>query len=81
MPGHRERYMLRTTFAIAIAGFIVMAVSATAQATPIVPLAVGVTANLSDVTQVSWRRCWRDRWGRVHCRRCWRDRWGRVRCR
>ena len=52
---------MRTTFAIAVAGFVVMAVSGSAQAVPIVPLAVGVTANLSDVTQVSWRRCWRDR--------------------
>jgi hypothetical protein len=49
--------MLRTVFAMAVAGLVFAAVSGTAQAAPIAPLAVGVTAELSDVSQVSWRRC------------------------
>jgi len=73
--------MLRTVLAIAVAGLIFVAVSATAQAAPVAQLPAGVTASLSDLTDVAWRRCWRDSWGRRHCRRCWRDSWGRVRCR
>jgi hypothetical protein len=73
--------MLRTALAIVVAGWVFMIVSGTAQAAPIAPLAIGVTAELGDVMPVGWRRCWRDRWGRLHCRWCWRDRWGRVRCR
>jgi hypothetical protein len=76
-----RRQMLRTAFAVAVAGLIFVAVSGTSQAAPIVPPPAGLTAHLNDVTEVSWRRCWRDRWGRMRCRRCWRDRWGRVRCR
>lgn len=72
--------MLRTVFAIAVAGLIFAAVFGTAQAAPVAPLPAGVTADLSYLTDVQWRRCWRDRWGRLHCRRCWRDGWGRVRC-
>ena len=72
--------MLRTVFAIAVAGFIFAAVSGTAQAAPGAPLPAGVTTGLSNLTDASWRRCWRDRWGRLHCRRCWRDHWVRVRC-
>jgi hypothetical protein len=73
--------MLRTVFAMAVAGLVLAVLPGTAQAAPIAPLAQGVTAELSDVTQISWTRCSRDRWGRRHCRRCWRNRWGRVRCR
>jgi hypothetical protein len=73
--------MLRTALAMLVAGLVLVAVNGSAQAAPIPPLAAGITANVSDVTDVSWRRCWRDRWGRRHCRTCWRDRWGRVRCR
>jgi hypothetical protein len=72
--------MLRTVFAIAVAGLIFVAMSGTAQAVPAAPLPAGVTADFSNLTDVQWRRCWRDRWGRLHCRRCWRDGWGRVRC-
>ena len=72
--------MLRTVFAIAVAGLIFADLSGIAQAAPVAPLPAGITAGLSDLTDVSWRRCWRDRWGRMHCRRCWRDGWGRVRC-
>jgi hypothetical protein len=72
--------MLRTVFAIAVAGLVFASVSGTAQAAPVAPLPTGVT-DLSVLTDVQWRRCWRDRWGRMHCRRCWRDSWGRTRCR
>jgi len=44
------------------------------------PLRAGIVADMSIISDVAWRRCWCDRWGRLHCRRCWRDSWGRVRC-
>ena len=72
---------MRTVFAIVFASLIVAAVPGTAQSAPIPPLLAGTTIHLTDLTEVAWRRCWRDRWGRLHCRRCWRDRWGRVHCR
>lgn len=73
--------MLKTVIAIGLAGLLVVAASRTAQAAPFMPLPKSMIEGLnSDLTQVSWRHCWRDRWGRRHCRRCWRDRWGRVRC-
>lgn len=73
--------MLRTVFAMSVAALLFAAIPGSAKAAPIAPLPAGVAAQLSDVTEVRWRRCWRDRWGRMHCRWCWRDRWGRVRCR
>jgi len=73
--------MLRTIFAMTFAGLVIAAIPGTAQAAPIAPITTGIAAEVSDVLDVAWRRCWRDRWGRVHCRTCWRDRWGRVRCR
>lgn len=73
--------MLRTLFAVAIAGLVFAAVSGTAHAAPIAPLPPGYRVDLGILSDVSWRRCWRDRWGQLHCRRCWRDSWGRVRCR
>ena len=73
--------MLRTLFAVAITGLVFAAVSGTAHAAPIAPLPPGYTVDLGILSDVSWRRCWRDRWGQLHCRRCWRDSWGRVRCR
>jgi hypothetical protein len=72
---------MRTVFAIVFAGLIVAAVPGTAQSAPIPPVPAGTTVQLTDVTEVAWRRCWRDRWGRLQCRRCWRNRWGRVQCR
>jgi hypothetical protein len=60
--------MLRTVFAMAVAGLVLAAVHRTAQAAPIAPLPPGVTADVSGVTDVSRRRCWRTRWGRLHCR-------------
>jgi hypothetical protein len=70
--------MLRTVFAIAVAGLIFAAVSGTAQAAPAAPLSAGVTSDLSNLTDVQWgRNCWRDRWGRVHCRGGgWGPGWG-----
>jgi hypothetical protein len=76
--------MLRTVFAIGIAGLIFAGESGTTQAAPILPLPAAATADLNNLTDVQWRRCWRDRWGRLHCRggrHCWRDRWGRRHCR
>jgi hypothetical protein len=60
--------MLRTALAVSVAALVLAAVNGSAQAAPIPPLAAGITANVSDVRDVSWRRCWRDRWGRVRCR-------------
>jgi hypothetical protein len=45
--------MLRTVFAMAVAGLVLAVLPGTAQAAPIAPLAQGVTAELSDVTQIS----------------------------
>ena len=71
--------MTRTLFAIAIAGVMFAAVPGTTQAAPIAPLAAGATTDNGAVTQVYWRgpgwhhrhwrgrRCWRGRWGRLHC--------------
>ena len=80
--------LLRTVFAIGIAGLIFAGGSGTSQAAPILPLPVAATAGLDNMTDVQWgRRCWRDRWGRLRCngggwgRNCWRDRWGRLHCR
>ncbi len=72
--------MLRSVFAMTIAGVVFAFVTGIAQATPVMPLPAGITASFNDLTDVAWRRCWRDRWGQLHCRRCWRDAWGRVRC-
>jgi hypothetical protein len=44
--------MLRTVFAIAVAGLIFAAVSGTAQAAPMAPLPAGITAGLTDLTDV-----------------------------
>ena len=61
--------MLRTLFAIGIAGLIFASGSATTQAAPMSPLPAAATASFDNLTDVQWgRRCWRDRWGRVVCR-------------
>jgi hypothetical protein len=54
--------MLRTILALAVAGLIFAAVSGTAQATPITPIPVSALADVNILTDVAWRRCWRDRW-------------------
>jgi hypothetical protein len=64
--------MLRTLFALAVAGFMCAAVSGTTQAAPIAPLASGVATQDSGVTQVWWRHgwhrhCWRGPYGHLHC--------------
>ena len=75
--------MPKTAIAVVLAGFVLAAAAPTsATAMQVVPLSKDVLSNLSgDVFDVGWRRCWRDRWGRLRCTWCWRDRWGRVRCR
>ena len=61
--------MLRTVFAIGIAGLIFAGGSGTTQAAPILPVPAAATVGLDNLTDVQWgRNCWRDRWGRVHCR-------------
>lgn len=55
--------MPKTAVAAALAALILAAVTPTAQAMPMVPhhtVFAGLSADLQDV---SWRRCWRDRWG------------------
>jgi hypothetical protein len=54
---------MRTVFAIAIATLIVAAIPGTAQSAPIPPLPAGIMVHATDLTEVAWRRCWRDRWG------------------
>ncbi len=57
-------------------------VSSSASAASIIPLPKSAVSALNGmVSDAGWRRCWRDRWGRMHCQWCWRDRWGRVICR
>ena len=57
--------MLRTIFALAVAGLVFTAVSGTSQAAPIAPL-TGVTNGSNTVTQVHWH-CWIGRYGHRHC--------------
>jgi hypothetical protein len=71
--------MLRPILALALAGLIFM-VSETAQAASIAPLTVGNAVAMGHMQDVSWRRCWHDRYGNKHCGRCWRDPEGRVHC-
>jgi hypothetical protein len=52
---------MRTLFAVAIAGLVFAAVSGTAHAAPIAPLPPSYTVDLGILSDVSWRRCWRDR--------------------
>lgn len=73
--------MLKATIAAALGAFAIAAMSSSASAAPIVPLSKSVISGPSVITDIRWRRCWRDRWGRMHCQWCWRDRWGRVICR
>ncbi len=69
--------MTRILFAMVVAGVIFAGVSATSQAAPVAPLPAGAAADHSAVTQVYWRgRGWHRGWHR----RCWRGRWGRLHC-
>ncbi|MGA9198831.1 MAG: hypothetical protein WB037_27445 [Pseudolabrys sp.] len=64
-----DTHMLRTVFAIGIAGLIFAGGSGTTQAAPILPVPAAATVGLDNLTDVQWgRNCWRDRWGRVRCR-------------
>ena len=73
--------MPKTAAAAVLAALILAAVAPTARAMPIAPHSSIIAGLNSDIQDVRWRRCWRDRWGRRHCQTCWRDGWGRVRCR
>ena len=72
--------MRRTAFALIVAALAFIAVAGTSQAAPIAPLAAGVTGNTDHdgLTQVYWHRGWG--WHRGWHRRCWRGRWGRLHC-
>jgi hypothetical protein len=61
--------MQKSAIAIVLAGFVLAAAGSTsASAMQVVPLSGSVLNNLSgDVIDVGWRRCWRDRWGRLRC--------------
>jgi hypothetical protein len=63
--------MLRTMFAMTVAGLLFAAVSGTSQAAPIAPLPASVANGTGAVTQVYWygyrRHCWVGRWGHMHC--------------
>ena len=73
--------MQKAIIALGLAGLLFAAGSSTASAAFAVPPAKSVITSLnSDLTDVRWRRCWFDRWGRRRCQWCWRDRWGRIRC-
>jgi hypothetical protein len=74
--------MSKTALAIGVSGLLFASISMSASAMPVMPMSNNaLTALHSDIDQIGWRRCWRDRWGRRHCRWCWRDRWGRIQCR
>jgi len=80
--------MIRTVFAMAVAGLIFAAVSGTSQAAPIAPFSAGVTNDSISVTQVRWHGGWHSGWhGGWHRgwhpgwhRHCWRGRYGHVFC-
>lgn len=64
--------MLRTMFAMAVAGLLFAAVSGTSQAAPIAPLPSSVTKDSGGLTQVWYyhrhhRHCWVGRYGHWHC--------------
>jgi hypothetical protein len=68
--------MIRTIFAMAVAGVLLAAVSGTSQAAPIAPLGSAVTTDHGSVTQVRWwghRGGWRGGprgWCYYHPYRC-----------
>jgi hypothetical protein len=73
--------MQKAVITLGLVGLMIAAGSSTASAAFAVPPTKAVISNLnSDLTDVRWRRCWIDRWGRRRCQWCWRDRWGLVRC-
>jgi len=79
--GHGGRTTtMRTTFAIAVVGLIVAAISGTCRSAPIAPVAPSLADDAANLTKVWWGDCSRDRGGRVRCRRCWYGAGGRVHC-
>jgi hypothetical protein len=73
--------MKRALFAVATAGLIYAATPVAAEATLLLPHQGVTTATPDYLTEVRWRRCWRDSRGRTRCHTCWRDRRGRTHCR
>jgi hypothetical protein len=66
----RERQMVKTVFAMAVAALVFAAVSGTSQAAPIAPLPGATSADSGSVTKVWWHRhrhCWRGPYGHLHC--------------
>jgi hypothetical protein len=61
--------MIRTLFAVAVAGLIFAAASVTSQAAPIAPIGPAATAAQGNVTHVWYhhRHCWIGRYGHRHC--------------
>lgn len=72
--------MRKAWIALAVAGAGLTVASVHATAAPLTPLSKSAICGPSEVSNIRWRRCWRDRWGRTRCQWCWRDRWGRVIC-
>lgn len=61
--------MLRTMFAMTVAGLLFAAVSGTSQAAPIAPLPSGVTKDGGGLTRVYYHHhhCWVGRYGHLRC--------------
>ncbi|HWX82813.1 MAG TPA: hypothetical protein VNZ48_04355 [Xanthobacteraceae bacterium] len=84
--------MLRTMFAMTVAGLLVAAVSGTSQAVPIAPLPADLTSETGGLTPVYWhhhywhhhywhRHYWHRHYGHAYGHRhCWRGRWGHLHC-
>jgi hypothetical protein len=73
--------MIRTMFAMAVAGLIFAAVSGTSQAAPIAPLPAAAVSEQGNLTQVYWHRGYHHGWHRGWHRHCWRGWHGYVHCR
>ena len=72
--------MLRPVLALAVGGLIFVLMSKNVQAVAIASLPPGDAVDMGNLKDVSWRRCWHDRYGNKYCGRCWRDLEGRVHC-
>jgi hypothetical protein len=62
----------RSILATTAGTVLLLAASLPTQARTITPPSKGVIVQglNSDLTDVRWRRCWRDRWGRMRCTWC-----------
>jgi hypothetical protein len=74
--------MPKVAMLLGLAGLVLAGSVGSSSALPFMPAGKdAIIKDLgNDLTDVRWRRCWRDRWGRVRCRWCSRDRWGRIHC-